>query len=160
MNLTRTRRGANTSKSGGFVFMKNGVVRTSFVALLLMMSSAVFGGVVGGPQERKGELSANRYQEFTFEFRKNEDCWIRAFFEEVESPEVCRKLKLKILVDGEWMETIPAQPEFDPFGGNKGTCDAEAGYGGGSLQARKNHNVTIQVINESSKRQSYILKTN
>jgi hypothetical protein len=132
--------------------MKNRIARVSLALSVITIGSVAFGGIVGGPQKRSGYLERNHQVVHSFECQKNEDCKIDVDFASTEP--TCQGFKLKLWVDGDWLETIPAS-EREMAG-----CEASVGYGGRSKAARKNHKITVQVINESSAFTTYDLQTN
>ena len=130
------------------------------VAFMTLISTSLFAGVVGGPRKEAGTVSANRYQEFTYEFEHYQDANIKVVFEITgQTSAACDKLKVKLLVDGQWFMTGASRIDTAGVIGSE-ECVFEGGYGKGHKFARDRRNVTIQVINERSENTVFILTTN
>jgi hypothetical protein len=134
---------------------------------VMIISPVTMGDVVGGKQHREGELSAESYEQFTFEFEKNKDCMIKATFApkniRERAKEECEKLSMKMWVDGEWFQTGFGRLIYveDASGKETLTCVIDPmGYSYGHPTAKRNRNVTVRLVNGNIWKALYVLDTN
>jgi len=142
-----------------------GYVIVFICAAITGLAVLAFGGVIGGPTHRDGELEPYANTAFAFECRKDEDCTItvrfRPKYQKERSDEECKKFKLMLWVDDSWFETSSGALKYvETFGTEELMCDSTVGYGGGHKMANKNRKVTVQLTNGNIWKGIYQLDTN